>query len=276
MIMNLDEFNFVAGSTAEDFTATALDGEHRFPWQILKMNQMYELPINPVPTLDRLGESPVLRMQGFLRTLQKEINEGLQILAYLIFREWKQKGSAVADQNLADLVQKVGIQDPKLAEETLNALKTLNAEGAAIDQFVLVSIADWLGDMVVYQRSEALKYGIPLESVLALIMGSNFTKLGENGEVLKDENGKFLKGPNFVAPENHIAALLFGSEELIEEFNERQAELDNIKAVTVPVLIDPMAQVFEAEADLQADADDQDSDEDVETEEGSNGVFYEG
>ena len=73
---------------------------------------------------------------------------------------------------------------------------------------VVVAIADLLGDITVYCRSEALKYGIPLESVLELIMDSNESKLGANGRPIYDNNGKFLKGPNYWQPEPKIKQLL--------------------------------------------------------------------
>lgn len=78
--------------------------------------------------------------------------------------------------------------------------------GAAID--VAVAIADVLGDIMVYCRSEALKYGLPLEEVLDVIMDSNESKLGADGKPIYDANGKFLKGPNYWKPEPKIKALL--------------------------------------------------------------------
>ena len=78
--------------------------------------------------------------------------------------------------------------------------------GAPAD--VAVAIADLLGDITVYCRSEALKYGLPLEEVLDVIMDSNESKLDENGNPIYDTNGKFLKGPNYWKPEPKIGALL--------------------------------------------------------------------
>ncbi len=80
--------------------------------------------------------------------------------------------------------------------------------GAEID--VAVAIADLLGDIMVYCRSEALKYGLPLEEVLDIIMDSNESKLGADGKPIYDANGKFLKGPNYWKPEPRIKALLQG------------------------------------------------------------------
>ncbi len=81
-----------------------------------------------------------------------------------------------------------------------------NSGSAAID--VAVAIADVLGDIIVYCRSEALKYGLPLEAVLDIIMDSNESKLGADGKPIYDANGKFLKGPNYWKPEPKIKALL--------------------------------------------------------------------
>lgn len=78
--------------------------------------------------------------------------------------------------------------------------------GAPID--IAVAIADLLGDIIVYCRSEALKYGLPLEDVLDIIMDSNESKLGADGKPIYDANGKFLKGPNYWQPEPRIKALL--------------------------------------------------------------------
>jgi NTP pyrophosphatase (non-canonical NTP hydrolase) len=73
---------------------------------------------------------------------------------------------------------------------------------------IAVALADLLGDVVVYCRSEALKYGLPLEDVLDVIMDSNESKLGADGNPIYDANGKFLKGPNYWRPEPKIKALL--------------------------------------------------------------------
>jgi len=78
--------------------------------------------------------------------------------------------------------------------------------GTRID--IAVAVADLLGDIIVYCRSEALKYGLPLEEVLDIIMDSNESKLDANGHPIYDGNGKFLKGPNYWKPEPKIRALV--------------------------------------------------------------------
>ena len=81
-----------------------------------------------------------------------------------------------------------------------------NNGGSAAE--VAVAIADVLGDIIVYCRSEALKYGLPLEEVLDVIMDSNESKLGADGKPIYDANGKFLKGPNYWKPEPRLKTLL--------------------------------------------------------------------
>lgn len=85
-----------------------------------------------------------------------------------------------------------------------------SVEAGAPSLETAVAIADLLGDIIVYCRSEALKYGIPLETVLDIIMDSNESKLGADGNPIYDANGKFLKGPNYWKPEPKIRHLLEG------------------------------------------------------------------
>lgn len=72
----------------------------------------------------------------------------------------------------------------------------------------LVNLSDWFADMQVYIYSEATRCGIPLVEVLHIVMDSNESKLGEDGKPIKDERGKFLKGPNYWKPEPKIRELL--------------------------------------------------------------------
>src|SRR5271156_2083844 len=85
--MNLQEYNAVVGAISQEFAETGLSIHQLFQFSIKKMNEMYELPINVQPSLDNLGESPLQRMQGFMKTLQKEMEEGKEILALLKFRD---------------------------------------------------------------------------------------------------------------------------------------------------------------------------------------------
>lgn len=85
-------------------------------------------------------------------------------------------------------------------------IEMAKAGGSKLD--IAVAIADLLGDIIVYCRSEALKYGLPLEQILDVIMDSNESKLGADGKPIFDSNGKFLKGPNYWSPEPKISQVL--------------------------------------------------------------------
>lgn len=73
---------------------------------------------------------------------------------------------------------------------------------------LLTDLSDWLGDMVVYIASESAKHGIDLNKTLGIIMQSNFSKLGTDGNPIYDERGKVMKGPNYWKPEPKISELL--------------------------------------------------------------------
>ena len=140
-----------------------------------RMNTMYRLPISEFPSLDNLGEDPVSRLDKFKKTMLEEIDE-FDVAA----------GSS--GKTIRQLVAEAQSPDEKLD--------------------ALVALADWFGDMIVFIQSEALKFGIPLLDALVLIYGSNFTKLGPDGKPIYNENGKFMKGENYVPPEPAIKAVL--------------------------------------------------------------------
>lgn len=139
-----------------------------FEAQIALMNATYELPA--VNNLFTLAE----RLPNFKIILGKEFKE------------------------LEDIITKM--QDALDNEQT--------QDFSALYLSLVVMMADLLGDICVYCFSEAARYGIPMAQVLSAIMDSNFTKLDADGKPIKDENGKFLKGPNFRPPEPAIENIL--------------------------------------------------------------------
>lgn len=72
----------------------------------------------------------------------------------------------------------------------------------------LTDMADWLGDIQVYCASEMARLGIPIDETLKIIMDSNFSKLGADGEPIYDERGKVQKGPSYWKPEPAIKEML--------------------------------------------------------------------
>lgn len=247
MSLSLQEFHRMVGGLAHEFEATGLHPSQYHMWAIKRMNTMYSLPINTSPSLDSLGESPVKRMAGFLKTLRDEMDEGLELLAMLMIREMRDEGESITPEVVGQVIQGVGIKDSVRAQKTVaQIIKLLGEDRQGYSEEVLVGIADWLGDMKVYIDSESLKYGIMLSPVLACIMGSNFTKLNERGEVTKDANGKVQKGPNFTPPEEAIRAVLFGAQNLLDEAGEINARVNAVNSVAVSVaLANPDAEVFD-------------------------------
>jgi len=71
-----------------------------------------------------------------------------------------------------------------------------------------VTLADTLGDLVVYVFSEARRWGIPLVDVLHIIMDSQDSKLVDGQPLMAPDGSKFIKGPNYIPPEDKIRALL--------------------------------------------------------------------
>ncbi len=76
----------------------------------------------------------------------------------------------------------------------------------AVDKRDLVNLAQELADILYVVYGAALEYGIPLDEVFDEIHRANMSKLDADGSVLRREDGKVLKGPNYKAPD--IEAIL--------------------------------------------------------------------
>ncbi len=91
-------------------------------------------------------------------------------------------------------------------EEVDDIIYKIEAGELEID--VLTDLADWLGDIQVYCASEMARMGLPLDETLAIIMQSNFSKLGADGLPIYDERGKVLKGKSYWKPEPKLKEML--------------------------------------------------------------------
>lgn len=110
-----------------------------------------------------------------------------------------------------DVVTRLTKFKKTLLDEVEEVNTIIEKIGKVPQEEVLTDIADWLGDIEVYCRSEALKFGIPMDAVLSAIMGSNFTKLGPSGVPIYNQDGKFLKDmSSFIPPEDAINTVMFG------------------------------------------------------------------
>lgn len=96
-----------------------------------------------------------------------------------------------------------------IQEEVSEGLDIANKlEKGPLTDKVAAEMADWLGDIIVYCASEARRWGIPMDKTLKIIMDSNFSKLGPDGNPIYDDRGKVMKGPNFYPPEPELEAML--------------------------------------------------------------------
>lgn len=65
----------------------------------------------------------------------------------------------------------------------------------------IIEISDALADMIYIIYGTAISYGIPLDEVFQEVQRSNMSKLDENGNAIKREDGKILKGPYYTPPD---------------------------------------------------------------------------
>lgn len=85
-------------------------------------------------------------------------------------------------------------------------IKELRAAIAARD---IVEIADAFTDMLYLCYGAALEFGFDADACFAEVHRANMSKLGLDGKPIFREDGKVLKGPNYMPP--NIAAVLFGT-----------------------------------------------------------------
>lgn len=84
----------------------------------------------------------------------------------------------------------------------------------AVDKGDLLNIAQELADLLYVVYGAALEYGIPLDEVVAEVHRANMSKLDADGSVIRREDGKVMKGPNYKAPD--IESILFKEEALTD------------------------------------------------------------
>ena len=160
-----------------------------FELAILGMNAMYNLPIAQYPSLDK-------EVEWQRKTFPAQVNSNAFAIAIIKrMRDlFAQPKSILADElkeheELIDILN----DGPLTTNDTMD---------------FLVGLADLLGDIQVYCASEMARFGIPNSEVLEIIMASNESKLGADGKPIYNEQGKFMKGPNYWRPEPKIRELL--------------------------------------------------------------------
>ena len=92
------------------------------------------------------------------------------------------------DENLKTVRAKL------IAEEAEEVLHALTVEDKA-------AIAKELADLVYVIYGTALVWDIDLDRVICDVHKSNMTKVGDDGQPVRREDGKILKGPNYRPPD---------------------------------------------------------------------------
>lgn len=65
----------------------------------------------------------------------------------------------------------------------------------------IVNVADALGDIIHSALYYGAQYGIDMDAVLEEIHQSNLSKINKDGTILRHQNGKIKKGPDYVPPD---------------------------------------------------------------------------
>ena len=82
-----------------------------------------------------------------------------------------------------------------LIEEEFDELKD------AIEERNVVEVADALTDLLYVIYGAGAAFGIDLDACFREVHASNMSKLLSDGSVLRREDGKVLKGPNYFVPD---------------------------------------------------------------------------
>lgn len=192
---------------------------------IRRMNEVQELELNSTPT--DLGSE---RFYHFLDILSEEISEREDILQ---IEDHLDRLVALADW-LADLIvyccseaARWGIPisldsdwledepttddpPPEMVDLFACVLAVYVAEARRATHLRIGALETLLSRAVDDCVGMAHSCSLPLEGILQAVLDSQDSKLVD-GKPVKDERGKFLKGPNYVPPEPAIRALILKS-----------------------------------------------------------------
>jgi len=83
-----------------------------------------------------------------------------------------------------------------LIEEELRELK----EAIYYGEGTIIDVADALTDLLYVIYGAGHSFGIDLDYTFSEVHKSNMSKLGEDGKPIYREDGKVMKGPNYVPP----------------------------------------------------------------------------
>lgn len=121
---------------------------------------------------------------------------------YELVRDWHEKFGAF-------MASKPGIPTTDIVELRLSLIREEAAEvEKAIASHNLVDVAKELADLLYVTYGMAAAYGLPMDAIFRAVQTSNMSKLDADGNVVRNEKGKILKGPNYAPAEPAIAEIL--------------------------------------------------------------------
>ncbi len=170
-----------------------------FESQVLYFNSMYKLPAPnyPTPFVVIQNERAKLELQAENEDEHTQIRSA-HAVDILTKRLWDFKKTLNKElQEVDDIINKLAKTKTSEVGEDVYPLEDF-----------LTDMADWLGDIQVYCASEMVKFGLPNNDILQIIMQSNFSKLQADGSTKYDANGKVEKGPLYWKPEPRIKELI--------------------------------------------------------------------
>lgn len=169
--------------------ATSLGKSADHMMQLIGFHSLYDVPMAPMGSEDRefrhMDNARVaLRLGLIVEELKELFADGFGITMDVRFRV-------------------PGESEATASPDILSALDAATEMGIARNG---AEVADASGDLVYVLYGMMLEMGYDLRDVIQEIHGSNMTKLDEDGKPIYREDGKVLKGPNYMKP-NIPAAL---------------------------------------------------------------------
>ena len=90
---------------------------------------------------------------------------------------------------------KINILRYNLIKEELDEFKQ------ALDKNDLLEVADALTDILYVTYGAGHAFGINLDACFEEVQNSNMSKLGNDGKLIYNDQGKVMKGPNYFKPD---------------------------------------------------------------------------
>jgi len=143
---------------------------HSFAFNVRRLHAHGQLHVATLPSLQDEGQpSSIARMHDFRRWLDVEGYQGEDVLFKMrMLSLWP--GNAIG---YAKLMREARAAYTATELEALAAFERLmETDEEEARKVILVDLAHWLADMLIAVRSEAMKYGLPLEEVVEGLIGS--------------------------------------------------------------------------------------------------------